>query len=301
MDRLAGVQPAGTVTHADFRLVQPNGVVVDRAGNIYVADAYVGAVFIFHPQSRTVTMIAHGRDAHFKAITGLAMDDSDRLFVADVQAKQVLVFDPSHKLEATFGLDRFSQPTGLAIDPENRFLYVVDSKKECVFVYDADNYKYLRTVGGPQKKPGDEDPGAFTRPTNAAVDGEGNLYVADTLNNRIQIFDSAGGFISMFGKAGDKPGFLARPKGISVDSDGHIWVVDGQMEVVQVFNRDGTLLGWLGGHGTLPGQFILPVGITVDKQNRVYVTEAYFDGRVQVFQYVTDAEAAAEKAKREGK
>jgi DNA-binding beta-propeller fold protein YncE len=193
------------------------------------------------------------------------------------------------------------QPTGVAIDPENRFLYVVDAKKQCVFVFDADSYKYLRTVGGPPKKPGEEDPGTFSFPTNVAVDGEGNLYVADTMNNRIQIFDAAGSFITMFGKQGDKPGFFSRPKGIAVDSDGHIWVVDSQLELVQVFNRDGTLLGWMGGHGALPGQFILPTGIAVDKQNRVYVSEQFFDGRVQEFQYITDAEAAAEKAKREGK
>ena len=68
-----------------------------------------------------------------------------------------------------------------------------------------------------------------------------------------------------------------------------------------LLGRDGTLLGWMGGHGALPGQFILPTGIAVDKQNRVYVSEQFFDGRVQEFQYITDADAAAEKAKREGK
>jgi DNA-binding beta-propeller fold protein YncE len=297
MDRLAGVQPESVaIKNRRFKLVQPNGVAVDQAGNIYVADSYVGAVFMFRPGSKQVNMISNGADARFRGIIGLAMDSGGRLFVVDVKARQVLAFDASHKLEKEFGYDRLAQPTGAAVDDENRFLYVVDAAKECVFVFDADNFRYLRTVGGPAKKEGAEDQGTFSRPTAVAVDKEGNLYVSDTMNNRVQIFDADGNFISMFGKHGDKPGYFARPKGISVDADGHIWVVDSQMEAVQIYDREGTLLGFVGGHGELPGRFNVPSGITIDSRNQVYVTEEFFNGRVQVFQYITDAEAAAEKA-----
>jgi hypothetical protein len=58
------------------------------------------------------------------------------------------------------------------------------------------------------------------------------------------------------------------------------------------------LLTYIGtGHGELPGQFKALVGVAIDKQNRVFTTEQY-PGRLQIFRYVTDAEAAAEKAKR---
>jgi hypothetical protein len=68
---------------------------------------------------------------------------------------------------------------------------------------------------------------------------------------------------------------------------------------LQVFNRDGRLLTYIGqGHGNLPGQFKALVGVAIDKQNRVFTTEQY-PGRMQMFQYVTDADAAAEKAKHE--
>ena len=61
------------------------------------------------------------------------------------------------------------------------------------------------------------------------------VYVTDTWNNRIEIFDADGKFIRTFGKAGDGPGYFARPKGIAVDGDGHVWVADGIQERVQVF------------------------------------------------------------------
>ena len=66
---------------------------------------------------------------------------------------------------------------------------------------------------------------------------------------------------------------------------------------LQVFNREGQLLAYIGiGHGDLPGQFKALVGVTVDKHDRVFTAEEY-PGRVQMFQYVTDAAAEAEKTK----
>ena len=69
------------------------------------------------------------------------------------------------------------------------------------------------------------------------------------------------------------------------------------MDRVQVFDRKGQLAGYFGMHGTLPGQFVLPTGVAIDNQNRVMVTEQ-FKGRLQIFRYVTDAEAATEKAQK---
>ena len=120
------------------------------------------------------------------------------------------------------------------------------------------------------------------------------------MNNRVEIFDAEGNFISLFGKHGDGPGYLTRPKGIAVDSDGHIWVADEMQDRLQVFNREGQLLTYIGtGHGDLPGQFKSLIGVAIDKQNRVFTSEQE-PGRVQMFQYVTDAEkAAAEKTRHE--
>jgi DNA-binding beta-propeller fold protein YncE len=299
MDRLAGTQQSDEVFKRPFELSEPYGTTVDSQGNLYVADQKVGAIFIFSTgESKNVDLIKNGVHAHFVRIIGLTMDDNDRLFVSDPGLRHVLVFNKDHKAEDVI-TDGMASPGGLAIDTRNRFLYVADIELDQVLVYDADTLKLLRKIGATGHKHELTSPGDFSKPAGVAVDGEGNLYVADTMNNRVEIFDADGQFISTFGKAGDGPGYFARPKGIAVDSDGHIWVADGVQDRVQVFNREGQLLIAFGGHGLLPGQFQGLVSISIDKNNRVFTTEIY-PGRAQEFQYVTDAEADAERQKRAG-
>jgi DNA-binding beta-propeller fold protein YncE len=298
MDRLAGAQTAATSdVKLPFQLIRPYGVASDSKGNIYAADQGVGGIFIFNPETNEVQVIGNDHEAHFGMINGLAMDDNDRLFVTDVKLRQVIVINPQHKEETSFGADVLMSPAGIAVDTENRFLYVVDTQNDDVVVFDADSLKLLRKIGTPGKKHKLTDPGTFALPTGVAVDADGNVYVTDTLNNRVEIFDAEGNFISTFGKNGDGPGFLARPKGIAIDRDGHLWVVDAVQSRIQVFDREGRLLIYFGAPGAYPGQFGDPYGITIDKFNRVIVSEQ-FPGRLQAFRYVTDAEAETEKKAR---
>lgn len=301
MDRLAGSRPEEekvNVKDFPYQMIGPYGMAFDSKGQVYVADQRVGAVFIFNPENHNTQLIRNGVDAHFGWINGLAIDDDDRLFVSDGKMHHVLIFNPKHEVvnQITEGL---VDPVGLAIDTTNRFLYVVDTQQDQVIVYDADTLKLLRRIGTGGKDHFLTSPGDFAAPQGIAVDQDGNIYVTDTLNNRVEIFDADGNFVSLFGKHGDGPGYFSRPKGIAVDSDGHIWVADEMEDRLQVFNKDGQLLTYIGvGHGDLPGQFKSLVGVAIDKQNHVFTTEQE-PGRLQEFRYVTDAEAAAEKQKRE--
>ena len=297
MDRLAGTQPATENTKVLFQLAEPYGIAVDSKNNLYVADQKVGAIFIFNTETRDVELIRNKTHAHFVRIIGLAMDDNDRLFVSDPGLRHVLAFDAAHKAEEVI-TEGLVSPGSLAIDRENRLLYVSDIELDQVLVYDADTLKLKRKIGTTGHNHELTSAGDFAKPTGLAVDQEGNLYVADTLNNRIEIFDADGKFISAFGKSGDGPGYFARPKGVAIDGDGHIWVADGMQDRVQVFNQEAQLLISFGGHGMLPGQFQGLVGIAVDKNNRVFTSEIY-PGRVQQFRYVTDAEAERLKKERE--
>jgi len=300
MDRLAGTQAKDEkqiLKEFPFQLIGPYGIAVDSKGLVYVADQRVGAIFIFNTETRDVQLIKNGSDAKFGLVNGLAIDDSDRLFVSDGKLHRVLVFNPKHEVEGVID-GTLVDPVGMAIDNENRFLYVADTQQDQVLVYDADSLKLLRRIGTGGKNHWLTTPGDFSAPSNVAVDKDGNLYVTDTMNNRVEIYDADGKFISWFGKHGDGPGYFARPKGIAVDCDGHIWVVDGYQDRVQVFDREGVLLTYFGEHGNYPGQFAAAVGIAIDKQNRVFVTDQY-PARLQMFRYITDAEAAAEKARRE--
>jgi DNA-binding beta-propeller fold protein YncE len=288
MDRLAGTVPEQD-NKVRFQLAQPYGMAVDSKGKLYVADNKVGAIFVFNTETRDVELIKNKVDAHFVRIVGIAMDDNDRMFVSDPGLRHVLVFNPEHKTEDVI-TEGLVEPSGLAIDTQNRLLYVSDVNSDQVLVFDADTLKLKRKMGTGGKNHELTTPGDFSKPTGVAVDKEGNLYVADTMNDRIEVFDADGTFIRTWGKNGDGPGYFARPKGVAVDSDGHVWVADGMQDRVQVFTPEGQLLIALGGHGLMPGQFQGLVNIASDnRRNRIYTSEIY-PGRVQEFRYITDAE-----------
>jgi DNA-binding beta-propeller fold protein YncE len=301
MDRLAGTQPENEkTTGIRFHLGEPYGLAVDSKGIVYVADQKVGAIFMFNPETHEAELLKNGVHAHFVRIIGLAMDDNDRLFVSDPGLRHVLVFNAEHKMEDVITNDLVS-PSGLVIDRDNRLLYISDNELDQVLVFDADTLKLKRKIGTTGHNHELTAPGDFSKPTGLAVDKEGNVYVADTMNDRIEIFDADGNLIRTFGKNGDGPGYFARPKGVAIDGDGHVWVADGVQDRVQVFTSEGQLLISIGGHGLLPGQFQGLVGIASDvKRNRI-VTSEIFPGRVQQFRYVTDAEYATEKKLREEK
>jgi DNA-binding beta-propeller fold protein YncE len=299
MDRLAGSDTNAQLSDAKipYQLIRPYGVAVDSKGKIYTADQGVDAIFIFNGESKSVELIRNGHEAHFGMINGLAIDDNDRLFVTDMKLRQVLVFNAGHQQEGAFGNEVLGRPGGIAIDTENRFVYVVDTENDVIDVFDADSFKLLRKIGTPGRKHVLTEPGTFSLPSSVAVDKEGNVYVTDTLNNRVETFDADGKFVSMFGKNGDGPADFTRPKGIAVDCDGNIWVIDTYQDKVKIFNHEGRLLAYVGGHGDYPGQFKAAFGIAIDKNNRV-ITSEQWPGRLQVFRYVSEAEVAdAQKEK----
>jgi DNA-binding beta-propeller fold protein YncE len=304
MDRLAGTEPDQQTKNVaqmmGFQLLRPYGAAVDSQGNIYVADQGVGAIFIF-PYSKTgkVQLIKNRVDAPLPKVDGLAIDDEDRLFVTDAKLHHVLAFNKQHQAIAEFGAGVLVSPAGIAIDNQNRLIYVVDTQQDQVLVFDEDKYTLLRRIGTGGQRHTLTTPGNFSLPTGVAVDSNGNVYVTDTLNDRVEIFDADGNFISQFGTPGDGPGHFARPKGIAIDRDGHIWVTDEVQSRVQVYNTKGQLLIYFGELGWYPGQFQALYGIASDNRNNRIITTEQFPGRVQVFQYVDDAEAAALKAQRE--
>jgi DNA-binding beta-propeller fold protein YncE len=292
MDRLAGTQSQDekvTIKNFPYQMLGPYGMSVDSKGRLYVADQKVGAIFIFNTETKETELIRNGFEAHFGLINGVAVDDSDRIFVSDGKLGKVLVFNAKHQVEDQ--IKGLVDPVGLAIDKENRLLYVVDTQQDQVLVYDADSLKPIRKIGTTGKKHTLSTPGDFALPTDVAVDKDGNIYVTDTLNWRVEIFDAEGKFISQFGKHCDAIGCFERPKGIAVDGDGHIWVVDTGLNLVQAYDRDGALLAYVGSPGRLLGQFTDPMGIAIDQNNRMFVSEQYPWGRVQEFRYITDAEA----------
>jgi sugar lactone lactonase YvrE len=300
MDRMAGAETQAQKYESKplFALWTPYGLAVDSKGSIYIADGKVGAIFVFNTETKDLQMIKNGVNAHFGDIIGLAIDDSDRLFVSDTKFHHILVFGKDRKVEGSISEGGLVDPGGMAIDNENRFLYVADAALDQVFVYDADKLNLIRKIGTAGKKHTLTEPGQFSVPTNVAVDADANLYVTDMYNNRVEVFDADGNFIRQWGKSGDRPGTFSRPKGIAIDVDGHVWVADAVQDILQCYTADGQFLMWMGGHGLFPGQFRALAGLYIDKNNRIFTSEQY-PGRVQMFRYFTDDEARAQIKQRQ--
>jgi glucose/arabinose dehydrogenase len=125
--------------------------------------------------------------------------------------------------------------------------------------------------------------GQLSWPVGIAVDQEGNVYVADTANNRIQVFSSNGNFISKWGGYGGGNGMLSSPEGIAVDSSsGNVYVADTANNRIQVFSSNGTFISKWGGYGGGNGMLRSPEGIAVDQEGNVYVADTA-NNRIQVF------------------
>ncbi len=260
---------------------KPYAVEVDENGRMYVTGK--GRVVVFDPKSGEYGCLGDAPgEGKLIAPLGIAVSKDTRIFITDIAAHKVFVYSSDGRfLKAIGGPDEFETPSGVVVDEGNKKLYIIDSKKHRVNAYSLDDYKLIRAIGSR----GLDEEGKFNFPTNGAVDSKGNLYVVDTGNFRVQVFDRNGKYLRSLGKLGDVPGALARPKGIAVDSEDHIYVVDAAFQNVQIFNTEGQLLLFFGNGGWGPGYFTLPAGITVDSDDKIYVVDQW-PGNVQIFQYL---------------
>ncbi len=124
--------------------------------------------------------------------------------------------------------------------------------------------------------------GQFNGPWGVASDKNGNIYVADVLNHRIQKFSSTGIFLAKWGTQGASDGQLFYPWGIAVDATGDVFVADTGNNRIQKFSSNGTFLAKWGTQGAADGQFQDPMNLAVDASGNVYVADSGND-RVQEF------------------
>ena len=128
----------------------------------------------------------------------------------------------------------------------------------------------------------------FHDPYGVAVDHNGNIYVADEENHRVQIFSSSRVYQATLGVTdvpGDDNAHFDGPRGVAVDSSGNIYVADSGNRRVQVFNSSRAYvrtLGTTGEWGDDFAHFDRPYDVAVDAQGRIYVADIY-NQRVQVF------------------
>lgn len=277
------------------RIVEPMGLAASDDGHrLYVSDFAQFAVFIYDFDKKTVLKIG-GEENPLGGPMGIALDADENIYVAESAKKGVHVFDRSGKSLRFMTDESLERPIGIAIDVPRGKLYVADSgraesKEHSIKIFDLQG-KLLGKIG---KQIGDI-PGSFLFPTYVTVDAKGNVYVADTLNSRVQKFDPDGKFVQAFGKRGNAFGQFDKPKGVALDSFGNLYVADSGWSNVQMFNEKGQILMFFGGRGTAAGLMQNPSVMAIDKKNRIYVGDV-LNHRVNVYQLVnTSAEDSVVK------
>jgi uncharacterized protein (TIGR03663 family) len=176
----------------------------------------------------------------------------------------------------------FNAPRGVAL-ARNGSMYVADTGNSRIVQLDSDgqmiNTWGTRTPDG-QSPP---SPGTFIEPWGIALDAQGNVYVADTWNHRIQKFDQAGKFLLEWGHAGQPSdgtdGFWG-PRGIAIGTDGRVYVTDTGNKRVLVFDANGKFLLEFNKSGG--GSLDEPVGIALGQNGQVYIADTW-DQRVAIF------------------
>jgi len=283
-------------TNTSFTMRKPNSIAVDKDGRILVTDTAYADVFIYDIKNKKVSSVASsGTNIFFKPI-GVASDGTGRIFVSDTRTDQVAVLDNKGRLMRYLspGIP-FKQPTGMAVDKKLNRLYVVDTHLHNVQYFDLKTLKFLHSFGERGK-----EEGSFNFPSNITVDSKSNIYVVDTMNARVQVFDSAGRYLYSYGRFGDSAGEFARPKGVAIDSEGHVYVVDAAFNNVQIFDNEGKILMAFSGYGNGRGQMTLPAGIAIDQDDFIYVVDSWNE-RVDVFEFLGKKHAEREAAGKGGK
>lgn len=122
-------------------------------------------------------------------------------------------------------------------------------------------------------------PGQFNDPTGIAI-AHDEVFVADSRNGRIQVFDLNGKFNREFGRPGDGPGELGRPMNLTI-SGNELYVPEYFNDRIQVFGLDGSPKRIIGKPGIGPGQFSAPGGVAVTASGNVLVAD-FYNHRVQL-------------------
>ncbi len=122
----------------------------------------------------------------------------------------------------------------------------------------------------------------FRGPKGLALDSQGNVWIADDGNHRVQELSPSGGYLGEFGSWGTGEGQFKEPKGLAIDGHGNIWVVDSLLDRVEEFTSAGVFTRQFGKEGTASSEFKEPKAIAIDAHNNVFVADTK-NNRVQEF------------------
>ncbi len=296
---------------ANARFHGPQGVALDNAGNLYVADMWNQTIRQVTPGGIVTTLAGQpgiegsadgvGGSAQFYCPSGVAADGAGNVFVADEENQTIrrvalagavttfagLAGVPG-SADGTGSVARFFFPQGVAVDRAgNVYVGVYNTIRKVTPSGAVTTFAGL--AGVPGSADGTGSAARFDGPCAMAADGAGNLYVTDDFNSTIRKVTPAGVVTTLAGLAGiwdsaDGVGSAARfcrPCGVAVDGAGILYVCDTGNRTIRKVTPDGvvtTLAGlaiaWGGDDGTgIAARFNYPQGVAVDRAGILYVAD----------------------------
>ena len=273
------IERVGAPGTAPGQTSQPQSLDADSSGNVFVAEVGSDRVSVFDEDGDYLRLFgSSGTGAgQFSNPTEVDVDADGNVWVGDSQSNRVQLFTAAGDYIAAFGAPgtgagqlSLDQWLGIASDGKGR-VWVSDPGSDRVqrwVVSRFDSFFHSAALGSTGT-----GQGQLESPSDLATDAQGNLWVLDRGNNRVQKFGPDGQFVSQFGAAGSGDGQLNAPSAIAIDSAGDLWIADKGNNRVQKFSPGGQFLAKFGAYGTNPGQLWSPNGIAVGADGSIWVSD----------------------------
>ncbi|MCC6175466.1 MAG: TIGR03663 family protein [Chloroflexi bacterium] len=208
---------------------------------------------------------------------GVALGPDGKIYVTEGRASRITVMNPDGTIAASWGQPgsgdgEFNEPWSVAVAQDGD-VFVADTWNHRIQKFGPDGH-FITAWGGMVDTKGDAQasPGRFWGPRDIAIGPDGLLYVTDTGNKRVQVFDVQGTFVRAFGGAGSEPGRFNEPVGLAFDGD-TLLVADAWNGRVQRLDRNGNPLGAIPVQGWESHAITNKPYIAVGSGGRIYVTE----------------------------
>lgn len=253
---------------------EASGVAVDSKGHIFLFQRVKPMLAEYDENGHFVRSIGDGLFTHPH---GLRIDRDDNLWITDDSSHIVLKISPAGQVLLVLGRANvaaeadwlFNQPTDVAFGRSGE-IYISDGYGNSRIVKFDKNGKFIKSWG----KYG-TGPSEFNLPHSVAVDSRGRVYVGDRENQRIQIFDEDGNFLTQWTGIG-------YPYGLTITPDQHVWMVDGGFDRIIELDTNGKILGAVGEPGHGPGQLAWGHFLAVTADRKIIVADV-LNWRFQVF------------------
>jgi DNA-binding beta-propeller fold protein YncE len=282
-------------------LDHPTGLAMDQEDHLYVVDGGNNRIQKFDKDGNFLLMWGskgtgdgqfNFRRPDFFDIGGLALDSQGNVYVADNRNHRIQKFDSSGKFLLKWGSEgkgdgQFLSPFDVVVDNQGN-IYVVDDAREDIQKFDPQG-RFLFKFGGHGEGDGQLNSHVEEGVTLAgglAVDAQGDVFLADQGNYRVQEFDSSGKFLTQWSSPGEGNSLAGNPIGVTLDSQGNLYVAvfgsylghwQNQPPRIQKLDKKGDLLMKWGSDVRAGGVFGSPWGIAIDSEGNIYVADYSYD------------------------